>query len=1223
MAKRKAPARVPASRKAQPSPKLAKEPKITTAFPIVGIGASAGGLEAFERLLRKLSAHTNMALVFIQHLDPKHESRLQEILTRASPMPVHEARDGMHVFPNHVYVIPPNQYMRLKDGKLQLEPRKDSSLAHLPIDLFFRSLAEEEKNRAIGVILSGTASDGVGGMKAIKTEGGITFAQDASSAKYYGMPHSSINAGAVDFVLAPEDIATYLMRIGKHPYIKLPPQDTLAELRGGEAVEHSVMQLYGMLNRSYRVDFSVYKQTTINRRIKRRMALNNLEKIDDYLKFVRGNSDELRSLFHDMFIGITSFFREPEFFAAWEKIVLPKILKNRSEDEPVRVWVPGCSTGEEVYSIAITILHHLRDKNTAVPVQIFGTDINEEAIKRARHGKYPESIAQDVGAARLRQYFVKTGEGYQVNKLVRDICVFAKHDVVRDPPFSRLDILSCRNVLIYLGPRLHQRLLPLFHYTLRPNGFLLLGSAETVGGFANLFALVDRKHKIYARKPASLRPKFEASEYPVEPVPPRPLPSPQPVDSLEVQKETSDMIILNQYAPPSVLVNESMDILHFRGHTGRYLEPAPGAPSMNLLKMARQGLIGGLRSAFQSAVKRRIPSRAKGLHVESNGHERLVNVNVVPVEARGVHERTFLVLFEELPEVPALAKGKGKAAAGADTAKDAAARERTTQLKQELLSTKAYLQSVIENQEASNEELRSLNEEIMSTNEELQSTTEELETANEELQSANEELTTLNEELQNRNAELSTASNDILNLLNSMNLSIVIVDRELRIRRYTPTAQKTLNLIVSDIGRPLTDIRLPVAIDGFEDLLVRAMETALPQSKNVKDREDRSYTLLVRPYITAENKIDGAVVVLTDVQELTRVSSQLETANAELQNRLLEQRQTEAAYRDSEQRLELIAQALPQMIGYFDMEERLQFANRSFESATRLSSDQIRQRPLSDVVGEAAYKLLKPYVAKSLSGARASYRGPLEFARGGERYLQVDFLPRIDLSGRVVGSNMLISDFTEMQQSTVLEERSRMARDLHDTLAQMFVGIALHLEGAAKSLPEEHVEVRHHLQRALQLSRQGVENARASIRALQATPDAPLHKSLEILAEELKSASTAQITVAHTGAAPSLASERRENLLHILQEAMRNSVRHGKASKINVQITYATDKISAIVEDNGRGIPASRRKSSDGQGLTFMKERAELAKATLRVSTQPGKGTRVELTAALAAPPAE
>ncbi len=1191
-------------------------------FPIVGVGASAGGLEAVERLLRHLPENTGMAFVIVQHLDPNHESRLTEILSRATSMPVAEAQHGGRVEPNRVYIIPPNKGMTIRDRVLHLGSREDPAGKYLPVDSFFRSLAAELKNKAIGVILSGTASDGAMGVTAIKGQGGITFAQNSATAKYYGMPQSAIASGNVDFVLPPEDIARYLTKIGRHPYIKLPDVEEIEEPLVSPEKDGELGQLFHLLRKSFGVDFSGYKFSTINRRIRRRMALRSIDQLKRYLQFIRGKPEELKALYQDMFVGVTEFFREPGTFQALEKVVYPRLLKNRKSDAPIRIWVPGCSTGEEVYSIAMSLLDYLGNRANSYRIQIFGTDINEEAIKKARLGKYVRDIAPDVGRARLGRYFVKTDEGYQISKAVRELCVFAKHDAGSDPPFSRLDLLSCRNLLIYLGPALQRRLISLFHYTLNASGYLVLGTAETISDFSELFAPVDRKHKIYAKKSTVMRPRFEfapgAVREPVLPeMPARGLPT---RSEFEQQKEAADLLILNQYAPSAVLVNENFEILHFRGHTGPYLEPSPGVASLNLLKMAREGLLMSLRSSLEIARKKNVVARKESVRVEANGAPRFVNLHVAPVKVPGSKQRTLLVVFEDVtpPE---------RAKAGAHARKQGPASDSSEQissLKHELATTKAYLQSVIEGQEASNEELRSLNEEILSTNEELQSTTEELETANEELQSANEELTTLNEELQHRNQEISLANNDILNLLSSMNLSIVILDRDSRIRRLTPIAQKLLNLIPADIGRPLTDIRLGLDVPNLDQMIAEVMETIRLKQLEIQDREGRWYSLQVRPYITAESKIDGAVVVLLDIHDLRQRTAELGQRTVELgqsndrmQEELLLRRQAEDKFR-------ILFESAPEAILIADANGKIALVNAKTEQLFGYRREELIGNPVDVLVPE---RFREPHASYRAGYSAEPVARPMGKGRelagrrkdGGEFPVEISLNPIQTREGLLISSS--ITDISERlrvaqqaQQGAVLEERNRLARDVHDTLAQGLIGILLQLDAAEDAIDKRPEELRERLASASRLARANLEDARRSVLALRPEDQEPanLIHSLEHFVQSVRTARREKIEFSVQGTPRRLTSEAEENLLRMAQEGLNNAIKHSGATKIRVELIFAPSEVRLRVVDNGKGF-SLESPGNGGFGMTSLRERATQIGAQLEIKSSAGKGTRIEI----------
>src|SRR6266478_158296 len=755
-----------------------RQPSRRASFPIVGVGASAGGLEAFTQLLKALGSGTEMAYVLVQHLDPSHKSALTELLPKATEMPVSQVTDATLVESNHVFVIPPNVGMIISRGILRLTPRTETRGYHMPIDRFLRSLAEDQRSNAIGIILSGTASDGTLGLAAIKAEGGITFAQDEKSAKFDGMPHSAIAGGCVDFVLSPEAIAGELARIRAHPYLAPSSSSRTAELvPDGDPQLKDILHLLRTANE---VDFSDYKPTTVKRRILRRMALHKIGKLKEYVLFLRRHSSEVEALYEDILIKVTSFFRDPDALEALKAEVFPSILKHRSPEEPVRVWVPGCSTGEETYSQAIALLEFLGNRRADIPFQLFGTDLRQGSIEKARAGTYPESVVADISPERLQRFFVKVEGGYRINKTIRDICVFARHNLLQDPPFSRIDVISCRNVLIYLGPVLQKRIIPIFHYALKPRGFLMLGAAEGIIGTASdLFELMDRKHKIYCRKSTAsgLHFDFAASRYSSDAgdvASGKEAPQGQTgVRLLDLHKE-ADRILLTKYAPVAVVINDDMEVLESRGHVGLYLELAPGRASFNILKMAREGLLFDLQAAISDAKKEKegVPIRKENIQIERDGKVKEVNLEITTFKVMSNGGRHFLILFEDArPAGGANAEETGAietrpSKGGRETRSDQSSR-----LKKELSATKRYLHSIVEDKEASNEELQAANEEILSSNEELQSTNEELQTAKEELESTNEELHTVNEELHNRNFELTEANTDLVNLLSSVDIA--------------------------------------------------------------------------------------------------------------------------------------------------------------------------------------------------------------------------------------------------------------------------------------------------------------------------------------------------------------------------------------------------------------------------------------------------------------------
>ena len=840
-------------------------------FPIVGIGASAGGLEAFSELLRHMPEKTGMAFVLVQHLDPKHGSVLQEILSRTTKIPVTEVTQGVVVQPDHAYVIPANTNLTLKNGMLQLGSRVLTRGQHMPINDFFRSLAESAGQQAIGVILSGTASDGTEGCRAIKAAGGLTFAQDEESAKYDSMPRNAVNAGCIDFILSPKDIARELGGISQHPYVA---RVMSPEAEGFEGMMGSDLNaLFGLLRESTGVDFTNYKHTTLQRRIRRRMVVHKVAKLKDYLRFIGKRPEELDELYRDLLIHVTGFFREPEAFVALRKHVYPKLFEGRKPDNPIRVWVAGCSTGEEVYSIAITLLeymwvHSRNISQAATAIQIFATDISDTALDRARTGLYTEAAVSEISADRLKRFFIRLDGGFQVNKSIRDMCIFAKQNLVKDPPFSNLDLVSCRNLLIYLGPVLQRRVIPTLHYALKPGGYLMLGAAENLGGFADHFGLVDKKDKIYQKRRTSARltTYFANPDYlPLktgDAKQPRELPVP-----FTVEREVEHLLV-NRFVPASIVVNDQLEIVQFHGKTGAYLEPPAGQPSFSLAKMAREGLLVDLRTALSAAKKTNATVRKEGVQIQSETGIRKVSLEVVPLRGPSAQERLYVVVFQDEVPKPAVLEDKGKTGKIVKVARSTV--RDTELLKREMNQLREQLRSLIEEHETTTEEFKSAHEEVLSANEELQSTNEELETAKEELQSTNEELTTLNEEMQNRNAELGSANNDLLNLLGHVDIPVVMVSNDLRIRRFTPPAQKLLNLLPGDIGRRLGEIRPNLDLEDLESLAHEAIRRVAPQERQVRTKEGGWQVLHVRPYKTWDNRIEGAVISLQDVDSLKR-----------------------------------------------------------------------------------------------------------------------------------------------------------------------------------------------------------------------------------------------------------------------------------------------------------------------------------------------------------------
>jgi two-component system CheB/CheR fusion protein len=911
--------------KGTPKPSTATEPRAHgNRFPVVGVGASAGGLEALSQLLRNLPSDTGMAFVLVQHLSAKHESILASILARETSMPVQEATEDMPVQPNHVYVIPAGQDMVIKDGTLGLRPRLPPDGRHMPVDLFLRTLAEVQGSQAVAIVLSGTGTDGTLGCKAVKAAGGISFAQDPSSARYDGMPRSAIAAGCVDLVLPPDEIARELQRLSGDDYLRTPsehPHDApIGDPREGDAFQRILTRL----RKATGTDFSSYKKPTLMRRVRRRMALWKIERLGEYASWLDKHPGELETLHHDFLINVTTFFRDPETFAVLANEVCPRILDERTADAPVRVWIPGCATGEEAYSVTICLLEAATKKGASASFQIFGTDLSMLAIEKARAGVYLENIAADVSPERLARFFIKGDGTYQVSKTVRDLCVFAQHNVIRDPPFSRLDLVSCRNVLIYLEPPEQKRVLSSFHYALAPSGFLLLGSSETIG-VSPLFEVLDKSHRIYTKRPlAAVLPKEFIASAGHAAGSAQAGSDEKPGVRGPVQRQ-ADRIMLS-HGPPGVLVDDKLDILQFRGDTAAYLEHLTGESSLNLLKMLRKGPLAEVREALHEARTQDRPARREA-SVGRGGQRSRLSIQAIPVKVpapgRG---RCFLILFEENPPPRNGPPARPRGARGARQA----ASIRVTDLEDRLALSREYQQTLLEDQEAANQELQSAHEEVLSSNEELQSINEELETAKEELQSANEELTTVNEELQNRNQELSRATDDMLNLLASLDVPIVMLGPEGRVRRFTPAAARLFNLIAGDVGRPLADLRGRIVMSDLEPSMHAATETLAVQTREVMDQDGRWYSLRVRPYKTQENKIEGVVMLFVDIDELKKGSERLEQARSHA---------------------EAIVDTVGSPLLILNSRLRVERANRSYYEMFRTTPAETEGEPLSDLGG--------------------------------------------------------------------------------------------------------------------------------------------------------------------------------------------------------------------------------------------------------------------------------
>ena len=799
-------------------------------------------------MLGQLPDDTGLAFVLIQHLDPNSPSHLPVLLARGCKMPVTEVKDGSRAEANHVYVIPPKCNLGISDGVLRTTPRPGIG-RNMPIDSFLSALAADRGSQASGVILSGTASDGTLGLKAIKAAGGATFAQERHTAKFESMPGSAIAAGVVDFELPPAGIARQLAAIASGS--RVPSELTDGAEQGAEV---DLKRVFRLLRSATGVDFTNYKHSTLHRRIKRRMVLRGFATLEEYIRELERNHQEANELCEDCFITVTAFFREPTLLEQLKKSVFPALVENRRPEDPLRIWVPGCSTGEEAYSMAICLMEFLEEAELNLPFEVFATDISESAIEKARAGRYSDAALAHVSPQRLARFFTRTERGYQIAKVVRDVCVFARQDVSQDPPFSKLDLISFCNVLIYLSAVLQRRVLSIMRYALKPTGFLVLGPSESIGVLSEAFQQVDILHKLYCLKPA-----MSHSQPPLRPnrLQGRSDRRERIAESgagLDVQRE-ADRLVLAEHGPPGAVIDDNLNIVQVRGHTAPYLELSPGEPSQNLLKMVREGLIPGLGKAIRTARQRNDSAREDGFRIEDNGQLVEVAIKVVPFRGSfSASERYFLVLFEDTGhEGGPRAKPKPLKSDEGGSAR----------LRRELAATKEYLQSIVEDKATTLEELKAANEEAQAGN-------EELETAQEELESANEELNTLNESLKFSNVELNEVNRDLTNLLESISIPLVMVGRDLRIRRFTRAMEPLLNLIASDVGRSITDLQPQMELPELRRLLLDAMEGGSRKPRDVRDPYGRWYSLRILPSVGPDGKPDGAILMFIDIDAAKR-----------------------------------------------------------------------------------------------------------------------------------------------------------------------------------------------------------------------------------------------------------------------------------------------------------------------------------------------------------------
>ncbi len=887
-------------------------------FPIVGIGASAGGLEALEKFFNNMSPDSGISFVIIMHFDPKAKSVMADILKSYTKMEIFQVEDGMKIWPNSVYIIPPNKDMAILHNALHLyEPATIKGIRH-PIDFFFRSLADDRKENAICIVLSGTGTEGTLGLRSIKGEGGMVMVQSMESAAYDGMPRSAIATGLVDYILSPEKMPEQLINYVNQFYIKIITKPA------NEQIVNYLRKIIILIRTQTDVDFSAYKQSTLIRRIERRMSLHQIENISDYVRYLQENQSEIHILYKEFLIRVTSFFRDAAAFEVLKENVVPEILKNKSPDQNVRIWVPACSTGEEAYSIAIIFKEYMDKVKYHTQIQIFATDVDKDAVETGRLGIYPNNITVDVSTERLNRFFIKNTDTYSIKKEIREMVIFASQNIIIDPPFLRLDLISCRNLLIYLIPESQKKLLLLFHYALNPGGHLFLGSSETIGEFTELYSVFDKKWKIYKRIGERTHLPLMVEQSPIAQYVPK-----AGKRDIDIGKKIEKML-LDTYTPPCVIINEKGDILYIHGKTGKYLEHSPGNFRSSIIDMARDGLRTELNIGIHRAITQKKDVIFQKLNVKTNSTYQTIDLKVKPIK-ESMMQGLIMVLFEDYQYTEHTEPAKYSDSTKSnmfESTKPNKVKDNITELENELKSTKENLQAIIEEFDTSNEELTSTNEELMSANEELQSTNEELNASKEELQSLNEELVTLNTEHQAKIEEQTKTVSDLNNVIASTDIAILFLDNELRIRDYTPTITKIINLIKTDIGRPVGDIVSNLEYEDLQKDVKEVLDTLVFKEKEIRDKKGPWYLLRILPYRTIDNIIDGVVITFIDITE----------------RKGLEQME-----RDARIYAESIVDTVQESLLILDKDLRVISANSSFYNTFQVSPEETENKFIYDI----------------------------------------------------------------------------------------------------------------------------------------------------------------------------------------------------------------------------------------------------------------------------------
>ncbi len=1224
-------------------------------FIVVGIGASAGGLKALQHFFDRVPPGSGMAYVIVSHLSPEHVSHLPNLLQQHTAMPVAEVTDTVEIVADHVYVIPPNRYLSAIDTHLRLSKTEGTQRPRSPIDHFFRTLADTHGEQAIGIVLSGTGSDGTLGIKRIKERGGLIAVQDPDEAEYDGMPQSAIGAGVVDFILPVQEIPAQLARYAQsRPQFPVTGDGEPATEPTQEAMQKIVAQLRGHTGH----DFSHYKPSTFTRRVHRRMQIQQVDELADYLRILRANREEVTALFRDLLITVTNFFRDRESFDSLEQEVIPRILAGKTEGRQVRAWVVGCATGEEAYILAMLFLEHASRLDYSPEIQIFASDISQDALGQARVGLYPEAIAVDVPPERLERFFQKEPGGYRIRKEVRERVLFVSHNLLKDPPFSRQDLISCRNLLIYLKREAQHQIFELFHYTLRPEGYLFLGPSETVEG-SGLFREVGIKHGIFQSLP-SVTPRLPALPFTLSSR------TPTVGGALDQREVISSAAIhrrmIERFAPPSVLVNADYNIVHLSEGAGRYLRQPGGEPTNNILQRVRPPFRIELTTMLYGAFKKEKAAESKLVRATIEGKQQDVILSVYPAREADLEGFT-LIVFEDSEETQSIEKEPREAT----RADNATIRE----LEAELEQTKRWLQTTIDEFETSKEEMKASNEELQSTNEELRSTAEELETSKEELQSMNEELITLNQENKNKVEELSQLTGDLQNLLVATDIATLFLDRDLRVKRFTPPASELFNILASDSGRPLAHLTHKLGYTGLLDDTTSVLRTLVPIEREVYSEDGRWYLTRFLPYRTVEDRIDGVVITFVDVTELKR-------AQQEVQRRVQQQAAVAMLGRLALEDVELDSlfnEAAKQVCETLEVEFSEVLELQPDEEALLLKAGQgWDENDIGQVVTQAGEKpsagfalhrnephlveewrrekrfklpdhLAERGIVSSASVVIPGLRQPYGVLRAHSRQKrsfsqeEVNFLQAVatllaeaierkqselrlkalneTLEERVRERTTQVRTLASQLISTEQQVRQRISQVLHEDLQQLLFATQVHVQlvkddlaaGKKKLSPGQVDEVKNMIEEGLRITRRLSIDLSPPVLQSQ-----NFGESLKWLVHHMRELHGLEVKLTMKKVPEPPGDDMHLLLFQMVREALFNVVKHAGINQAELRAFAQGDDLVVQVIDEGAGFDvAAALKANSSYGLRHMRERLRLFGGRMDIESSPGQGTTITI----------